>query len=44
MIQNLEVPIIGADVVELNPHRDVSDMTAAVAAKFVKEIAGKMLG
>ena len=43
IIQNIEVPIIGADVVELNPHRDVSNMTAAVAAKFVKEIAGKML-
>lgn len=34
--------IIGADVVELNPHRDRHDLTAQVAAKFVKELAGKM--
>ncbi len=44
LIQSIDVPIIGADVVELNPHRDVSDMTAALAAKLIKEIAGKMLG
>ena len=31
--------IIGGDVVELNPDRDINDMTAAVAAKFVKELA-----
>jgi agmatinase len=43
LIQNIDVPIIGADIVEYNPHRDVSDMTAAVAAKFLKEIAEKML-
>jgi arginase family enzyme len=34
---------VGADVVELNPSRDVSGITAASAAKIVKEIAGKML-
>ncbi len=43
LIQSIEAPIIGADIVEYNPHRDLSDMTAAVAAKFVKEIAGKIL-
>ena len=32
-----------ADIVEYNPHRDVSDMTAMVAAKFLKEIAEKMI-
>jgi arginase len=32
-------PIVGADVVELNPDRDVNGMTAAVAAKLVKELA-----
>ncbi len=31
--------LVGADVVELNPDRDVNDMTATVAAKFVKELA-----
>ena len=43
IIQGLQVPIIGADIVEYNPTRDVSDMTAALAAKLLKEIAGKML-
>jgi len=43
LLQSIKVPIIGADIVEYNPHRDVSDMTAAVAAKFLKEIAGKMV-
>lgn len=35
--------LVGADVVELNPGRDCNGMTAAVAAKVVKEIAGRML-
>lgn len=34
--------IVGADVVEYNPVRDVSGMTATVAAKILKEILGKM--
>lgn len=32
-------PLIGADIVEYNPSRDVNGMTATVAAKLVKEIA-----
>jgi len=32
-------PIVGADVVEYNPTRDVNGVTAVVAAKFVKELA-----
>lgn len=32
-------PLVGADVVELNPDRDLHGMTAMVAAKFVKELA-----
>ena len=43
IIQSLPGPIIGADVVELNPSRDVNDLTAFVAAKFVKEIASRMI-
>ncbi|MEL6254508.1 MAG: agmatinase [Bacteroidota bacterium] len=39
----LELDLIGADIVEYNPFRDVSDITAALAAKMLKEIAGKML-
>lgn len=32
--------VIGADVVEYNPRNDVRDLTARVAAKFVKELVG----
>jgi agmatinase len=32
-------PIVGADVVEYNPTRDVNGVTAVVAAKLVKELA-----
>jgi agmatinase len=32
-------PIVGADVVEYNPDRDINGMTATVAAKLVKELA-----
>ena len=32
-------PLIGADIVEYNPARDINGMTAVVAAKLVKEIA-----
>jgi arginase len=35
--------IVGADVVEYNPVRDVSGMTAIVAAKVLKEILGRMI-
>jgi agmatinase len=43
LIQSIRVPIVGADIVEYNPDRDVNGMTAAVAAKLLKEIAGVML-
>ncbi len=43
VIQNIDVPIIGADIVEFNPLRDASGMTAMVAAKLLKELASKML-
>lgn len=35
--------IVGADIVEFNPRRDVSGLTATVAAKILKEILGKMI-
>jgi agmatinase len=44
LIQRLRVPIIGADVVEFNPRRDPTGITAVVAAKLVKELAGAMMG
>ncbi len=43
LILEIEVPLVGADIVEYNPQRDIGGITAAVAARFVKEIAGKML-
>ena len=43
MIQNLPATIVGADIVELNPARDVNNLTAGVAAKLLKELASKML-
>lgn len=43
IIESLPGPLVGADIVELNPDRDVVDMTAAVAAKLVKEVAGAMV-
>ena len=39
----LEKPWTPADIVALNPARDVVDMTAAVAAKLLKEVAGAIL-
>jgi arginase family enzyme len=44
LIQSIQSPIVGADIVEYNPDRDVNGITAAVAAKLLKEIAGSMLG
>jgi len=43
MIHGLSGPIVGADVVECNPSQDVGGLTAPVAAKIVREIAGTML-
>jgi arginase family enzyme len=42
LIQSLPAPFVGADVVELNPRRDLDGVTAAVAAKLVREIASRM--
>jgi agmatinase len=39
VLHRVEAPIIGADVVEYNPSRDVNGTTAVVAAKLVKELA-----
>ncbi len=43
MIQQIPGPIVGADVVEYNPLRDINNMTAMVAAKLVKELAARMV-
>lgn len=43
IIHQIDVPIIGADIVEYNPTRDINGMTAMIAARFLKEIVGKIL-
>ncbi|EAR01193.1 agmatinase [Maribacter sp. HTCC2170] len=43
IIQNINSPVIGADIVEYNPSRDINGMTAMVCAKFLKEIAAKIV-
>jgi arginase family enzyme len=42
IVQRLRGRIVGADVVEMNPPRDVGGITAATAAAIVKELAGQM--
>jgi arginase len=42
IIQSLP-PLVGADVVELNPDQDSTDISARAAAKIVKELAARML-
>ena len=43
LIHSIEGEVIGADIVEYNPNRDIHHMTAALAAKMTKEILGKMI-
>jgi agmatinase len=43
LIHKLPVRPVGADLVELNPSRDGSGMSAMVAAKIAKELAAAML-
>lgn len=43
LIQAIGQPIVGADIVEFNPRCDISNLTAVVAAKLVKEIGGMMV-
>ncbi|WP_419903949.1 agmatinase [Kiloniella sp.] len=42
-LHKLDADLIGADIVELNPHRDLVGMTAMVAAKLTKEVSAKLL-
>jgi len=43
VLQGLQGPLVGADVVELNPSRDPVGTTAPLCAKLVKELAGRMV-
>jgi len=42
ILQSLQADIVGMDIVELNPERDPSGITAAAAVKIIKEIVGKI--
>jgi agmatinase len=43
VIQSLKGRIVGLDIVELNPRRDPSAITAAAAFKILKETAGRIV-
>lgn len=42
-IRRIRAPIVGADIVELNPEADASGRTAAVGAKLLKELLARIL-
>jgi arginase len=42
VIRRVPGPIVGADIVELNPLRDVNAVTAMVAAKLLREIGARL--
>jgi agmatinase len=44
VLQRVPGGIVGADIVELHPPRDVNDVTATLAAKLVKELASLVPG
>jgi len=43
MIQKLDLNIVGLDLVEYNPERDLNGVTAMTAAKIIKELLAKLL-
>jgi len=43
LLHTIDQPIVAADIVEYNPRCDISNLTATVAAKLLKEIAGMMV-
>ncbi len=43
ILQSINVSIVGVDIVELNPKRDINNMTAMVAYKLFKELVSKMI-
>ena len=42
LVRAIPGQVVGADVVEYNPDRDVDGMTASVAAKFAREFAARI--
>ncbi len=43
IIQQLDINIIGMDLVEYNPDRDINGVTAMTAAKILKELLSKLI-
>jgi len=43
LVHDLGGTVVGADVVEYNPRQDLGGITACVAAKLVKELAGRIM-
>lgn len=43
LIHQIDAPVVGADIVEFNPNKDIDNITAQLCAKLVKELAGKIL-
>ena len=43
ILHAVPAPVVGADLVELNPQNDSAGITAALAGRLVKELLGRML-
>lgn len=43
IIQHCKGELVGADIVEYNPYRDIQNVTAMVAAKLMKELAVRLM-
>ncbi|PQB05380.1 agmatinase [Aureitalea marina] len=43
LIQNLDVELVGCDLVEYNPERDIDQRTAYLGAKLFKELMAKLV-
>ncbi len=43
IIRSIPVSVVGADIVEYNPLRDINNMTAMLAYKLLKELVSKMM-
>ena len=43
IIHSLKGQVIGGDIVEYNPDKDINDITATTGAKLMKELIGKIM-
>lgn len=43
LIQSVKARVVGADIVEYNPRQDISDVTAMVSGRLMKEITAKII-